>query len=124
MWLAFTLDPKNLNRATNETINFLKKAREENYSRDEYPGEDQRYVFDYLESAKNQIKFNVQLAQERGLNLAGALARHMLLTRDGFDTGYLKNIEKLSPSDLRAIAGKYLGKGEYVVVSITPQKKS
>ena len=123
IWLVFTLDPKNINRATNETINFLKKAREQNYSRDEYPGEDQRYVFDYLESAKNQIKFNVQQAQERGLNLAGSIARHMLLTRGGFERGYLKNIEKLSPSDLRAIAGRYLGKGEYVVVSVTPQKK-
>ncbi len=58
------------------------------------------------------------------MNLAASLARHMLLTRGGFETGYLKNIEKLSSSDLRAIAGRYLGKGEYVVVSITPQKKS
>ncbi len=124
MWLVFTLDPKNINRATSETINFLKRAREQNYSRDEYPDEDQRYVFDYLESAKNQIKFNVQQAQERGLNLAAALARHMLLKRGGFEVGYLKNIEKLSSSDLRAIAGKYLGRGEYVVVSVTPQKKS
>ena len=96
MWLVFTLDPKNINRATNETINFLKKTREQNYSRGEYPGEDQRYVFDYLRAPKNQIKFNVQQAQERGLNLAASLARHMLLTRGGFETGYLKNIEKLS----------------------------
>ena len=81
------------------------------------------YALDYLESAKNQIKFKIHQSQEKGLFVAISLARFMLLNEDPNRGSYLENIEKISSSDLRKAAGKYLSKGRYVIVTISPKKK-
>lgn len=123
IWATFTLEPKNVNRTKNEAIDFLRKTRDLNFSKNDYLGEERFYAYDFLGSAKNQIKFNAYQAQERGLDIAVAMAKHMLLGKETADSGFLNIIDKISSSDLRQIAGKYWSKGEYVVVTILPEKK-
>lgn len=115
---------KNLRKAAiNTTKQFLKRTQSENYSKDDYMGEKQFYSFDYLESSKNQLKFAYHQSQERGLNLATSLARYMLLNEEEDKGRFLDNIEKISSSDLRKAARKYLSRGKHVIVSISPKKK-
>ncbi len=120
--IYLTLDPKYMKAAKTETIKFLKNARRRNYSKTDYSGEQRFYALDYLESAKNQIKFRYHQSQERGLNLALSLATNMLM-KEGPDRGrYIENIDKINSSDLRKAAGEYFSGGKYVVVSIVPNK--
>jgi zinc protease len=123
IFIYITLDSKNVNRAKIEAIKFLKETRSLNYSKKDFVGEYQKYVYDYLESAKNQIKFKFHRSQEKGLSLATSLARYMLLNENEERGGYLNSIEKINSSDLRQVAGDYLSNGRYVIVSILPKKK-
>jgi len=121
--IYITLEPKNIKSAKRETINFLKKTRSQDYSKKDVMGDAELYALDYLKSAKNQIKFKIHQSQEKGLLVATSLARFMLLNEDPNRGSYLENIEKISSSDLRKAAGKYLSKGRYVIVTISPKKK-
>jgi len=123
MIITLTLDPKNIKRAERETIRFLKSLRRQNFSRDDYYGEAQLYVFDFLQQAKNQISFRTYQARENGLTLAQALVRYYLLNQQAERGHYLNLIHKISSSDIREAAGKYLSKGKYVVVRFIPLKK-
>lgn len=118
-----TLDPKNLKAARRETINFLRKSRDANFSPDDFFGEQRIYAYDFLGGAKNQILYNAYRSQERGLALAVSLARYMLLKRGEEDTPFLENINKVNSTDLRKTVAKYLSRGNYVVVSVVPKKK-
>jgi len=120
----FTLDPRNLAAAKRQAVQFLRqRARSENYAKDDVYGEAQIYAYDYLASAKNQIRFNGQQALEDGLTLASSLAMYMLLNEGPEPINYLENIAKVQSPDLRKAAAKYLSKGECVLVSIVPKKK-
>ena len=123
IFIFITLDSKNVGFAKREAIKFLKDTRGMNYSKKDFVGESRMYAFDYLESAKNQIKFRFHRSQETGLNIASSLARYMLLNENEERGGYLDSIEKISSSDLRKVAGQYLSKGRYVIASIFPKKK-
>lgn len=119
-----TLEPKRLAAAKNQALQFLRQVRGENFSRDDVPADERMYTYDFLGSAKNQISFDTQKAQENGLTLATSLAMYMLLQEnDRAPLNYLDNIKKVSSSDLRKTAAKYLSKSEYVLVSIVPKKK-
>lgn len=118
-----TLDPRNLKAAKRETISFLKRAYAENFSPDDLLGEERVYAYDFLSGAKNQIRYDVFQAHEKGLAMAASLVMHMMLS-EGRDTGsYLKHIEEITSSDLRKAAARYFSQGEYVVISIVPRKK-
>jgi len=118
-----TLDPRNLQAAKRETISFLKRAYAENFSPDDLLGEARMYAYDFLSSAKNQIRYDAFQSQEKGLAVATSLVRHMMLS-EGSDTGsYLKHIEEITSSDLRKAATNYFSHGAYVIVSIVPRKK-
>jgi len=121
--IFLTLDKKTIKFAKNETIKFLKMARRQNYSKDDFLGEDRFYVFDFLESSKNQIRFALHHSQEKGLSVAASLARFMLLNEDQKRGKYLEVINKINSSDLRKIAAKYLSQGKYVSVAIVPKKE-
>ncbi len=121
--IYITLEPKNIKSAKRETIRFLKETSRLNYSKKDVMGEAQLHALDYLESAKNQIKFKIHQSQEKGLLVAVSLARFMLLNEDPTIGSYLENIEKTSSSDLRKAAGKYLSKGRYAIATISPKKK-
>ena len=121
----FTLDPKDVTMARNEAVRFLNQVRGLNFGIEDTFGQDQFYVFDFLRSAKNQVRFGSQKAQETGLLLASSLARHLLLFEDkGDKESFLARIDRVNSSDLRRAAAIYLSKGEGVVVIIVPKKKS
>ena len=121
----FTLDPKDVTMARNEAVRFLNQVRDLNFGKEDTFGQDQFYVFDFLRSAKNQVRFGSQKAQETGLLLASSLARHLLLFEDkGDKESFLARIDRVNSSDLRRAAAIYLSKGEGVVVIIVPKKKS
>jgi zinc protease len=122
IYLYLTLDPKKITAAKREAIKFLRNSRSLNYSKSDYQGEAQFFALDYLESAKNQIKFRFHQSQEIGLNLAVSMASHALRS-DGTDRGpYINNIENSTSSDMRKAAGKFLSKDGYVLLSIVPKK--
>lgn len=122
--IHLTLDPKNVPSARREVTEFLKKARQENYSSEDYSGEEGFYAFDYLESAKNQILFNLHQAQEKGLSLAGSLAKHMLLNERPASGPFWENIKKVGSSDLRKTAGRYFSGAGYAAVSVLPRQEA
>ena len=121
--IYITLKPENIGITKRETIKFLKETSRLNYSKKDVMGDAQLYTFDYLESAKNQIKFDFHQSQEKGLAVATSVARYLLLNENQEGGSYLENIEKLNSLDLRKAAGKYLSKGRYVIVAISPIKK-
>jgi zinc protease len=118
-------DPRDLASAKREAVSFLKTAREVNYSRDDYFGDQQLRASDYLEGAKNQIRYKSYRAEENGLSLAASLAGYLLLTEGAAAApSYLESIDKVRSGDLRKAAGKYLSRSDFVVISILPRKKS
>jgi len=121
--LAFlTLEPKNLSAAKREAVNYLRRTRDEDFSPQDIPGEAQMFAFDHLRSAKNQLKYNAYQAQERGLSMAISLAQFMILRDGQAESRYLESIDRVKSGDLRGVAGKYLGRVDYVIVSIIPKK--
>jgi len=102
-------------------VSFLKKARDASYSKKDYMGaEAELAAFDYLEMAKNQIRFASGQAEEHGLQLAGSLARHMLLNTRADPGRYLDGIGAVDSGDLRKAAARYLSRGEVAAVTIIP----
>ena len=116
------MEPKKIKAAKREARKFLKNTRNLNYSKTDYGGDAQFYALDYLESAKNQIKYRFHRSQEKGLNIALGMVTHAIRS-DGTDRGaYIGNIESITSTDLRKAAAKYLSKAGYVFVSIIPKK--
>lgn len=114
-------DPKDLGAVERAAVAFLKRAGGESYSKKDFADPDaERAAFDYLAMAKNQIRFAAGRADESGLQLAGALVRHMLLNTREAPGRYLDGIGRVDSGDLRKAAGRYLGRGECAAVSIVP----
>lgn len=119
--LVMTLDPANVGAARRQAVDFLRKARNLNYAKSDVFGEAQLYAYDYLSGAKNQIRFAAEAFRESGLNIARSLARYILVSGSGEGTDYLAEIDKLTSSDLRRVAGRVFGAGDYASVSILPK---
>lgn len=120
--IYLTMNPGDVVAAKRETLSFLRKARNENYSPDDFIGQARFEAFDFLGGAKNKIRYNAHRAMESGLSLARSLAQHFLLSHSESPLAYLENIEKVTASDLRKVAASYLSRSEYVAVSIVPKK--
>ena len=121
--IQIALDAKSLNRAQREILKYLKGARSLEYSSKDVFGEAQMYAMDFMDSAKNRIRFRGEQAQERGLAVAGSLARFMLMNEIEERGDYLQHIAEISSTKLRDTAGKYLGQKNYVVIAIMPNEK-
>jgi predicted Zn-dependent peptidase len=117
------LEPKHLKTAKRLINNYLKTTRRQNFSKNDFVGEERFRATDYLQSAKNGIRFKLHRAQERGLHIATSIARHMQLSAGTTPINFLEEIEKIDSSDLRQVAQKYLTKNDYVVVTITPKEE-
>jgi predicted Zn-dependent peptidase len=117
-----TLDSRNLNRVRREAVNFLRKARQLNFSPADVYGAQQMFVFDRLGSAKNHITYRAYRSQERGLTLAASLAQFMILSEGQAERKYLDNINRVTSGNLRKTAADYLSRAHYVTVSILPKK--
>lgn len=122
IYVYLTLDPKKMQSAKREALKFLRNSRRLNYSKTDYQGDAQFYALDYLESAKNQIKYRFHQSQERGLNIAQSIAAHALRSDGTEREPYVINIESITSSDLREAAGNYLSKDGYALISIVPKK--
>jgi len=120
--VTMTLDPRNAKAAAREAVKFLEGARKLDFSPEDVMGEERFYAFDHLLSAKNQIRFQTYRAQERGLVVASSLARYMLLNNPDVERDYLKSIERVGTSDVRAAASRYLSSSKKVVVTVLPRK--
>jgi len=121
--IYFTLDPKNIGTVKRKATDFLRETRRLNYSKKDHFGESQFYAFDFLESAKSQIKFKSHQAREKGLDIASSLVLHSFLNTNKSRRSYLDTIDEISSSDLRKAAGEFISKGRYVMVTIVPNKK-
>lgn len=118
---VFTLDPKDVRMAKTETLDFLRRARELNFAASDHFGEARTFAYDFLEAARNQLRFSGRRGGEMSLMIAGSLARHILLG-DGGRPDFMEAIGRVSSSDLREAAARYFSKGDSVVVAIVPKK--
>ncbi len=117
----FSLDPKDLRLARTEALGFLRRARELNFAASDHYGEARTFAYDFLEAARNQVRFSVRKGGEIGLQMAGSIARHIILG-DGRSRDFLEAMGRVSSSDLREAAARYFSKGDSVVVAIVPKK--
>jgi zinc protease len=121
--VTLILDARTAKAARGEALSFLRRSRQQNFGEDDYYGNEKFYAFDYLKSAKNLIRYQSEKAQELGLEMAVSLARHMILSDRSSGPGYLESIGRITTSDLRRAAAKYLSAGKAVTVSIVPSAK-
>ncbi|UCC40270.1 MAG: hypothetical protein JSV96_02100 [Candidatus Aminicenantes bacterium] len=120
---CFTLDSKNIGVAKRKVLDFFKQTKFISYSRDDYPDESRLTAYDYLASAKSQIRFKFHQTKEEGLDIASSLVLHALLDENPSRGNYIDNIKNVDTSDLRRVAGEYFSRGRYVIVSIVPKNK-
>ena len=121
--ISMRLDPKNIASARNETLNYLRGSSGESYSRSDHAGEAAYRAFDFLESAKNQVRFAVSRSEESGLALAGSMARFLLLNTRRDPGRYLDRILGVRSSDVRRVAQKYFARGGSAAVAVIPKKR-
>jgi hypothetical protein len=77
-------------------------------------------MLDYLESAKNQMEYSDGNFRESALNLSAGAARFLLLNRSIVKGTYLESVDKVSSSDLRRAAGRFLSGKKWAVLAVTP----
>jgi len=121
--IIFSLEPGNVKSAKRELLDYLKTTRKGMFAPEDYLGDAAVEAFDYLESAKNRIRFKSEEAREKGLDLALSIASFMLMNEIPARGGYLEAIGKLKSGDLRKAADTFLSRGEAVIVSVLPVKK-
>ncbi len=120
--VSIRADPKDIRVLERTAANALRQLPNGSFSKKDFLGEAALYAFDYLESAKNQIRFSVGRAEESGLQLAGSLVRYMLLNAREDPGRYLDAIARIDSGDLRKVASKYFARAEFAAVSIVPAK--
>jgi predicted Zn-dependent peptidase len=118
--LHLSLKQKDIHGAKSEMTRFLRQIASFNFSRDDYLPRDRMYVLDFLQGAKNQMAYGSENFREAALNMSVASARFLLLNRNPLSGTYLESVEKVSSSDLRRVARKYLSGKKWVVLAIVP----
>ncbi len=122
--ISISGSPRTISSAERETLGVLRRAGSENYGPEDVAGEAAFFAFDFLKSAKNQIRFAVEQGGESGLALASALARHLIVSTRPDAPSFLESIDKVRSSDLRRVASAYLGRGKHVSVRLVPRKET
>ncbi len=123
-FLAYaSLAPKDMEAAKAEALAYLRRGRDEAFSKVEVQGEAREYAYDHLEGARNELRIAVQKAWESGLGLAQSLAMHALLNEAAAPIDYLDRIAKVTPSDLRRIGARYLSRASFGVVTVKPRSR-
>lgn len=121
--IYFVMEPKYIKTAKNRIVRYLKRTRDLQYSKKDYMSEARFRATDYLESAKNRIRFKLHRALENGLAVANSYARHMHMSGDTEGGNFLESIANIDSSDVRKAAGNYLTKNDYVMVTIMPREE-
>jgi predicted Zn-dependent peptidase len=120
--VAVRADPRDLAAVERLAVTFLKQVHTASFSKKDFLNpEEERAAFDYLEMAKNQIRFAAGQAEESGLRLAGSFVRYMLLNTRENPGAYLAGIGRVDSSDLRKASARYLGRSESAAVSVVPR---
>jgi zinc protease len=124
--VSLKADPKDLAAVERATATFLGQARNQSYTDEDVRATEGEpsggpFAFDYLEMAKNQIRFASGRAEESGLQLASSLVQHMLLNIRENPVRYLEAIDRVDSDDLRKVAARYFSRGAYAAVSIVPK---
>lgn len=111
-------EPGHIKTVERAVVKFLKTTRSFRYAKKDFLVKSQSSIFDYLESAKNQVGFNAEQAREEGLHEAISYAKYMLSAAR--DMNYKNTIETTASSQLRDVAAKYLSGKKYVVIYLLP----
>ena len=117
------LEPRNVNLAEREISRSLRQLHQENFSPDDVLGEARDYFFDFLSSAKKQVQLSAEKALEDGRKLASSIALYLLLLEGITLPPYLETIEKMTSTDLRRAASRYLSRPEMAIIIINPLRK-
>jgi len=120
-WVHMVLERDNIRRALNEWNRFLKQFRSMNFSRRDFPPSQRRHVYDFMETAGNQLLLRSEVAGEDGLQRALTYARFILLNKKSRPRGFGDQLSDLSPSRLRRLAVERLLKPPHVVVTVLPE---
>lgn len=122
-----TTDLKRVKQARWETLKFLNNCWSYRYSIEDYPMDQRLRVTDFLEAAKNTIKFNYQRFGELGINAAITYARYILYhkkQRPGDpQEPYMERVNKIKSGHVQDAASKYFSSKKYVAITILPEKK-
>jgi zinc protease len=121
--IYLTVDPKKIFLLQREVQKFLDKTNTFRYAREDFLEKEQTFITDYLESSKNQIKFNAEEFKQQGLNSAISMARFLLLKTDSNPYNYREEINRVKSSDLRRVASEYICGQKPALVFILPGKK-
>jgi zinc protease len=120
--VSIKASPKDLPFLERSAVSSLKQARNESYSKKDFQGDQAIFAYDHLESAKLQIQLAAARAGDSGLQVAGAMVRHILLNTRESPPSFLEEIGRIESSDLRKAASKYFSRGEFAVVTVVPAK--
>ncbi len=118
--LHVTLKEKDIRGAKSEISTFLSRVSSFNFSKEDVLPRDRMYMLDFLGSAKNQMEYGSGNFRESALNLSVSCSRYLLLNRTPVQGSYLESVEKVSSSDLRRAAGKFLSGRKWAVLVIRP----
>lgn len=122
--IIVTLPSKRVKTAERIIKKVLKEARSSRYSMSEYMlRENYSLAMDELESAKNQAKIEQYTGFEMGLNIAIAVSKFLILQENKIKESFIEKIDKVNPTDLRKVAGKYLYQNKYSIVIIKPENE-
>jgi len=120
--IHLSMEPGNVKSVQREIFKFLKRTRVLNYAKTDYVPNQQRYVFDYLEAAKNRLQLIFEAYQERGLDVAVSYARAMLLQNQSLKESYTNSLQRLKSKHVRKAAGQYIAGKSHVMIAIMPKK--
>jgi predicted Zn-dependent peptidase len=128
------VDPKNLKAVKRTVLQFFNRtAWNFKYSIKDYPLNSQLHTTDFLEMARNTIKYGYQEFQEEGKNAAINYARYLLFhnndktakdTDKNESRSYMERLEEITSINIRDAASKYFSGKKYVAITLMPAKKN
>ena len=123
--IHMVLDPNSIKLVRTRLRKFFQQITQFRFSPQDYLPGQRRDVFDYVTTAKNQIKVSTEEYLERGLNHAAAFTRFLLLNKKAEkDSHRKKRMEKVNSKLLRKSASQYFNGRKYVIIKIFPAKES
>jgi zinc protease len=122
--LHFITAPTNSHYLKSQLIKRFEHLTSFLFSKKDFPGVRQFEAIDFLESARNQLRWSGEAFKEAGLNMASSIARYLLLHEGApADEPAPKEIEAIATADLQRIGGRYLSGEKFVWLTISPRGK-
>jgi predicted Zn-dependent peptidase len=118
--LHLTLKPGDIRGAKNAVAAFLSRIASFQFSKEDVLPGQRMHMLDFLESAKNQMEYGDANFRESALNLSVACSRYLLLNRSAVNYSFLESVDKVSSSDLRRAAARFLSGKKWALLALTP----